>query len=137
VEEKGASLTVHYRQAHPADHAEVAEHARALIREAGFQAREGLCAVEARPPIGWDKGRAVLHLLRAMDGPAWSESVCVVYVGDDDTDEDAFRALLGLGITFRVGQAERPTVAARRLPDLEAVETLLRWLADRPALPAR
>jgi trehalose-6-phosphatase len=72
-----------------------------------------------------------------MDGPAWSESVCVVYVGDDDTDEDAFRALLGLGITFRVGQAERPTVAARRLPDLEAVETLLRWLADRPALPAR
>jgi trehalose 6-phosphate synthase/phosphatase len=137
VEEKGASLTVHYRQAHPVDHADIAERARALIREAGFQAREGLCAVEARPPIGWDKGRAVLHLLRARDGPAWSEGVCVVYVGDDDTDEDAFRALLGLGITFRVGRAERLTLAARRLPDLEAVETLLRWLADRPAAAAR
>jgi trehalose 6-phosphate synthase/phosphatase len=136
VEEKGASLTFHYRQAQPAQHGAVAERARASVREAGFQARDGLCSVEARPPIGWDKGRAVLHLLRAREGPAWSERVSVVYVGDDDTDEDAFRALVGLGITFRVGRAERPTLAARRLPDVEAVETLLRWLANRPAAAA-
>ena len=56
----------------------------------------------------------------------------MVYVGDDDTDEDAFRSLQGLGVTFRVGRAERPTLAARRLPNVEAVETLLRWLAERP-----
>jgi trehalose-6-phosphatase len=58
--------------------------------------------------------------------------VGVVYVGDDETDEDAFRALEGLAFTFRVGQAERPTAAARRLPDVDAVETLLRWIAERP-----
>jgi hypothetical protein len=109
VEEKGASLTFHYRQAQPAQHGAVAERARASVREAGFQARDGLCSVEARPPIGWDKGRAVLHLLRAREGPAWSERVSVVYVGDDDTDEDAFRALVGLGITFRHAT---PTLAA-------------------------
>ena len=91
--------------------------------------------MEARPPIGWDKGRAVIHVLRARHGPAWSESLRVIYVGDDDTDEDAFRTLLGLGMTFRVGRAERPTLAARRLPDVAAVERLLRWLAKRP--PAR
>jgi trehalose-phosphatase len=108
------------------------------VREAGFQARDALCAVEARPPIGWDKGRAVLHLLRARHGPAWSESLRVVYLGDDDTDEDAFRTLVGLGTTFRVGGADRPTFAVRRLPDVEAVEALLRWLAERPpASPSR
>ena len=47
--------------------------AHAIVRDAGFQARDALCAVEARPPIGWDKGRAVLHLLRERHGPAWSE----------------------------------------------------------------
>jgi trehalose-6-phosphatase len=52
-------------------------------------------------------------------------------VGDDDTDEDAFRALQGLGVTFRVGRAERPTLASHRLPDVRAVETLLRWVAER------
>jgi trehalose 6-phosphate synthase/phosphatase len=133
VEEKGASLTLHYRQADPHRHAAIADRAHHIVREAGFQAREALCAVEARPPIGWDKGRAVLHLLRERHGPDWSERLRVVYVGDDDTDEDAFRLLLGLGVTFRVGRAERPTLATRRLPNVEAVETLLRWIAERPA----
>jgi trehalose-phosphatase len=132
LEEKGASLTLHYREADPEAHGRVAERAREIVTSAGFQAREGLCAVEARPPTGWDKGRAVFHVLRARHGPEWPERVGVVYVGDDETDEDAFRALEGLAFTFRVGQAERPTAAARRLPDVDAVETLLRWIAERP-----
>jgi trehalose 6-phosphate synthase/phosphatase len=135
VEAKGASLTLHYRQAEPAAQARIAERARAVIHDGGFQVREAHCAVEARPPLGWDKGHAVLHVLRARHGPAWSEGVRVVYVGDDDTDEDAFRVLQGLGVTFRVGHAERPTLAAHRLPNVEAVETLLRWVAERPAPP--
>jgi trehalose 6-phosphate synthase/phosphatase len=131
VEEKGASLTLHYRDADPALQPGIAERAREVVRRAGFQARDAICAVEARPPTGWDKGHAVLHLLRTRNGPAWSESVRVIYVGDDETDEDAFRALSGLGITFRVGRAERPTLASHRLPNVDAVETLLRWIAAR------
>jgi trehalose 6-phosphate synthase/phosphatase len=131
IEEKGASLTLHYRSAAPRLHAAVAARAREIVRQAGFQARDAICAVEARAPTGWDKGHAVLHVLRARHGPAWSEKVRAVYVGDDDTDEDAFRALQGLGVTFRVGRAERPTLASHRLPDLRAVETLLRWVAER------
>lgn len=137
VEEKGASLTLHYRQVDPARQAAVAERAHEVIRSAGYQARDAILAVEARPPIGWDKGRAVLHLLRARHGPAWSEHLSVVYIGDDDTDEDAFRVLLGLGITFCVGRADRPTLASRRLPNVEAVETLLRWVAERPRVAER
>jgi len=137
VEEKGASLTLHYREADPARGEAVAAEARAQISAAGFQPRDAHCAVEARPPIGWDKGHAVLHLLRARHGPAWSERLRVIYVGDDETDEDAFRALQGLGATFRVGRADEPSLALRRLRDVGAVETLLRWLAARPVTAAR
>jgi trehalose 6-phosphate synthase/phosphatase len=131
VEAKGASLTFHYREADPKDHESLAAKAAGLIREAGFQSREALCAVEARPPIGWDKGHAVLHIMREKYGPAWSESVRVIYVGDDETDEDAFRSLSGLGMTFRVGPPTTPTRARRRLSDVEAVGTMLRWVAQR------
>jgi trehalose 6-phosphate synthase/phosphatase len=103
------------------------------MTEAGYQPRDAHLAVEARPPIGWDKGRAVLHILRCLYGRAWSERVRVIYVGDDQTDEDAFRFLAGLAITFRVGKAETLTAAARRLPNVDAVQTLLDWLARRPA----
>jgi trehalose 6-phosphate synthase/phosphatase len=131
VEAKGASLTLHFREASPLDQVEVATEARRLIRNAGFQARDALCAVEARPPIGWDKGHAVLHVLREKYGPGWSESIRAIYVGDDETDEDAFRGLRGLAATFRVGPATQPTRAQRRLSDVSAVETLLRWIATR------
>jgi trehalose 6-phosphate synthase/phosphatase len=132
VEEKGLSLTLHYRAADPAVQARVAEEARAHMREAGFQARDAHCAVEGRPPIGWDKGRAVLHILRARYGPAWSLRIRVIYVGDDETDEDAFRALSGLGATFRVGPPRNPTLAQHRLPGVSAVHALLDWLGKRP-----
>ena len=88
--------------------------------------------MEARPPIGWDKGRAVLHVLRSLYGPSWSERVRVIYVGDDQTDEDAFRFLAGLAMTFRVGSADTPTAATRRLPNVDAVRAMLDFLARRP-----
>ena len=131
VEEKGASLTLHFRQAPPNSHAGLVEQARPLIQQAGFQARDASYAVEARPPIGWDKGHAVLHVLRARYGPAWSSSVRPIYVGDDDTDEDAFRVLSGLGWTFRVGTAERPSLARRQLPRIDSVQAMLEWLGRR------
>jgi trehalose 6-phosphate synthase/phosphatase len=131
VERKGPTLTYHFRAVpENAREAMVAE-AREIIAEAGYLPRDAHCAVEARPPIGWDKGRAVLHILRTRYGQAWSERVRVVYVGDDQTDEDAFRFLSGLAMTFRVGSADTPTSAARRLPDVAAVRVLLEWLAQR------
>ena len=132
TERKAATLTLHYRPVDPARRPVIAERARAIIAGAGFQPRDGLCAVEARPPIGWDKGQAVLHILRQRYGPAWSENARIIYLGDDRTDEDAFRVLAGLGVTFRVGSAESLTLADRLLPNVDAVQALLEWLAQRP-----
>ncbi len=132
TELKGPTLTWHYRAVPEEERGELIEKVRETITQAGYQARDAHCAVEGRPPIGWDKGRAVLHLLRLRYGPAWSERVRVIYVGDDQTDEDAFRLLSGLAVTFRVGPADTVTLATHRLPDVGAVEALLAWLADRP-----
>jgi len=131
VEEKGPTLTYHYRAVAGERAEALAKEAHSIINTAGYQARDAHRAVEARPPIGWDKGRAVLHVLRSRYGPSWSENVRVIYVGDDETDEDAFRLLSGLAITFRLGSPNRPTAASRRLSDVNAVRTLLHWLSKR------
>ena len=131
VEEKGVSLTFHFREADPSQHERLAAEAWETIRRAGLQPRNAHRAVEARPPIGWDKGHAVLRILRERYGPDWSATRRVLYIGDDETDEDAFQALEGLGASFRVGDADAPTRANRRLRDVDAVHTLLRWLAER------
>jgi trehalose-phosphatase len=132
TEAKGPTLTYHYRQVPAKLWPSLVERAREIITAAGFQARDAHAAVEARPPIGWDKGRAVLHILRECNGPAWSSETRVIYVGDDETDEDAFRFLAGLAMTFRVGAADTLTSASRRLPNVDGVRALLDWLAARP-----
>ena len=131
TEHKGPTLTYHYRAVPENRRGELAEEVRGIVAMHGYQSRDAHCAVEARPPIGWDKGRAVLHILRTRYGLAWSEEVRVIYVGDDQTDEDAFRFLAGLSTTFRVGSVDTPTAATRRLPDVDAVSALLEWLAAR------
>jgi trehalose 6-phosphate synthase/phosphatase len=132
VEAKGATLTFHYRGVPERLQADLAADARALVRSAGFRVCDAHAAVEVRPPIGWDKGHAVLYLLRQRYGPTWSQRVAVVYVGDDETDEDALRALRGLGCSFRVGPPGSRTHASHRLHDVSGVEALLAWIARRP-----
>jgi trehalose 6-phosphate synthase/phosphatase len=65
TEEKGPTLTFHYRAVPEHRRAGLIAEAHEIISAAGYQPRDAHCAVEARPPIGWDKGRAVLHVLRA------------------------------------------------------------------------
>jgi trehalose-phosphatase len=52
----------------------------------------------------------------------------VAYLGDDITDEDAFRAI-SRGISVLVGL--RPTAATHKLDGIADVDHLLRWLASR------
>jgi trehalose-phosphatase len=83
--------------------------------------------VELRPNIDWDKGKAVLWLLETLD--LAQDDVVPVYVGDDETDEDAFRALADHGIGVVVGEEHRPTRARYALADPDQVKDFLNRLA--------
>jgi trehalose 6-phosphate phosphatase len=92
VEDKGLTLSIHYRMA-----PEQEPNVREIVLEAvdgrpALRVTEGKMVLEVRPRVEWDKGRAVLFLLEQMRPPA---DAPVLYLGDDRTDEDAFRALRG------------------------------------------
>jgi len=106
VEDKGLTVSFHYREAENEDDAleyleEVAERARA----AGLAPRFGRKVLEIRPPVEADKGTAVMQL---VEEAGLSRAL---YAGDDTTDLDAFRALDGLelGVRVAVSSDEAPS----------------------------
>lgn len=130
IEEKKYHVTFHWRDTNNIYRPTMVQKAKEIIQKHGFQALNAHCAVEARPPIGWDKGRGVLNILERLHGVTWADNVKAVFIGDDETDEDAMRALQGLGITFRVGKPNIKTSASHRLPNPAAVQVFLEWAIE-------
>ncbi len=137
IEIKPASVAMHTRgmghdEAHEAE--ELAWNVWTPIAERhGLECRTFAGGVEIRSRH-YHKGIAVETLLEEM--PA---DVFAVYVGDDDTDEDAFRVLAGRGTGIKVGDPDGQTEAQWRLPDPEAVREMLdHWQAEmhRTVAPA-
>ncbi|CAG0900701.1 unnamed protein product, partial [Darwinula stevensoni] len=93
VENKGSILTYHFRTVPIQFRSAFKRSAAAIISKNGFKVYQANCAIEARPPVQWDKGRASIYILRTMFGVDWLERIRVIYVGDDVTDEDAMRTL--------------------------------------------
>lgn len=134
VERKAFSLAVHYRLVAPDDLPRV-ESAVAAVRaaEPGLRVQAGKKVFDFQPDVPWHKGRAVQWLMQAVGDGA----LVPLYVGDDVTDEDAFRTLAGTGVTVAVLDEPRPTAAAYQLRSTADVLALLRALAGRlPAEPA-
>lgn len=133
VERKRFAVAVHFRRVDPALVPGIEEHADAVVAASGGQLRKtgGKMIVELRPAVAWDKGRALRWLLSTLglDRP----DVVALYVGDDVTDEDAFRAIAtdGIGIVVRGEDDTRLTEAHVRLDAPEAVRDLLGRLAQR------
>ncbi|MDX9833711.1 MAG: trehalose-phosphatase [Desulfobulbus sp.] len=138
VEIKVASVALHTRGMDPAAAVALEEELSGewAVRapEFGLECRRFNGGVEIRC-TGRDKGTALLELLGLQP-----ENVLPVYVGDDDTDEDAFNVLLGSGIGIKVGDDRWPTAARGFLPDCLAVVDFLRaWVAHTktPSTPKR
>ena len=127
VEDKAFAVTVHFRQVSPEDVPAV-EAAFAAVADAFPDLRRtgGKKVLELRPNVEWDKGFALRMLLERIDrsGPHFS-----LFVGDDETDEDAFRAVAGSGIGIRVGDPSIASAAEYFLADTDEVATFLERLA--------
>ncbi|MEJ2031479.1 MAG: trehalose-phosphatase [Deltaproteobacteria bacterium] len=128
VEHKKFALAVHFREATD-DAASQVEPAvdEVLAGHSGLKKSGGKKILELRPDIEWDKGRAIAWLLDRLDLDR--PEVLPVYLGDDLTDEDAFRELQSRGLGIVVRDGERPTAARYALDDTGQVRTFLEKLA--------
>jgi alpha,alpha-trehalase len=131
LERKKFSIAVHYRETPEEAHAQVARAVEAVADQMpDLRVSAGKKVFDLQPDIAWDKGRAVRWLMEnALEAPA--ETIFPIYIGDDVTDEDAFRALRADGIGIRVEDHDPAQSAARyRLKDPEAVRRFLQELTE-------
>ncbi len=134
IEEKGITASVHYRNVSP----EVGERGKSFVESEGerlgLRITAGRGVVEVRPPVRADKGTAVRRLIEEY-GPKKA-----LFIGDDTTDLDAFRALeelreegvlvetLRIGVKSEEGPPEIVSEADLIVDGVEGVEEVLRTL---------
>jgi trehalose 6-phosphate synthase/phosphatase len=138
VEDKGLTATVHTRQTPHrfAESVRVAVHEEIARAPAGtLSLNPGKHVLEIRPGVAWNKGAAVRWILTRLHGEEWSRRACVVYAGDDRTDEDVFEALPDPAVTVKVGPYVHPTVARYHLDGVEDVYRCIRLLERWLTLP--
>jgi trehalose 6-phosphate phosphatase len=121
LEVKPASVAVHVRQV--ADRGAAAT----LLAEARSRADSSLTLKPGKDVLELavtdaDKGSALRRLADELG------AVATLYLGDDLTDEDAFRALGADDVTVKIGDGE--TAARHRVPDTAGAVALLEFLAD-------
>lgn len=123
VETKGPVLALHYRQTPDSAEELGVALADAGLSAEGYRIQHGKFVFEAKPEDA-NKGRA---LARMMQEAPFSGRRPVM-IGDDTTDEDAFRVANDLGgLTIKVGAGD--TVARYRLENVDAVHAYLKELA--------
>ena len=140
VEDKGLTLTVHLREVPTAYVPLVQRQVLRLLRPAlearTLALRTGKAVLEVRPAIKWDKGGALRWIVERMCISRPASGMLLVYIGDDETDEDAFQALGAAGLGILVG-CDRLSSAAHYY--VESVEQTTQFLAMLNGLtwPAR
>ena len=128
LERKRFGVTTHYRNVAASDVEDVKRIVNdVLAGEAGLRVQLGKKVLDLQPNVAWNKGRAVEWILSALGHGSGLEAV--IYVGDDETDEDVFRSLGTNDLGVRVGPEGVPTHTDYRLDGTAEVRIFLQWLA--------
>jgi len=138
IENKGVTASLHYRLAPDRERArrELLEILARYAVTSGLRVEEGRMVMNLLPPLSVTKGSAITWLVREH------RLNSIVYLGDDNTDAHAFRALvmlrqsegvqaLGIGV---VGPETPPSVRQlvdASVPTVDAVAELLCGVVDR------
>ena len=125
IEDKGLTLSVHFRFVDKKKITSVKRIFRntvaPYILAKKIRVSSGKMVLEVRPGVEWDKGKAVLELLGR-------KKTLTLYLGDDVTDMDAFRAIKGKGISIFVGSPGSGIRADYSLKNPKEVELFLKKL---------
>ena len=102
VEDKKETVSVHYRKVTGMTPGEIIKIISMVLDPYAemFTITRGKKVYEVRPNIDWDKGKAVVKLSQLLD---LKTKPLKIYIGDDQTDEDAFKVLGKDDISIRVG----------------------------------
>lgn len=123
IEKKKFSVAVHYRLVAQQYLSRISAAVNEIIQEKKeLRLMSGKKVFEILPNIDWDKGKAVRWIMNALE-VSWQD-VCVVYIGDDVTDEYAFRTLRTRGFGFLVSNESKESAADFRLSSTEEVKKL-------------
>ncbi|CAI5744202.1 unnamed protein product [Peronospora destructor] len=134
VEDNIFSVSLHYRNVDPAMQPQIASLAfNVRDKHSRIKLSEGKMVYEFKPKIDWNKGKALLWLLQAL-GLDEHDNVYTIYIGDDTTDEDAFRLFQAhynrKGVGILVTEESMSTDASFTLRDTnEVCEFLNRLIA--------
>ena len=122
-EDKGPILSVHYRNVPQKFFAKVPQIVGAELQQwrNRWKMASGKMVLEIRPNINFDKGKAVKEFLRSFP----PLELLPIYLGDDQTDEDAFRVLKGKGISIFVGMGKLSSGADFFLKSPDEVQEFL------------
>ncbi len=134
VERKAVGVAFHYRQADPSSASEIIAEAERTATVPGVVVRHGSMVVEAAASTK-TKGDAIRRATYR------SGASHVIFLGDDTTDEDAFKALGEHDVSVKVGEGE--TSAIERVGSVKDVAEVLEalaherevWLGERALVP--
>ncbi|MED6144309.1 hypothetical protein PIB30_014657 [Stylosanthes scabra] len=132
VEDNGFCLSVHFRQVQEQDYGVLEKKVKRVLEEnPQFRLSEGKKVLEIRPSIEWNKGNAVEYFLDILGLNTASSNILPLYIGDDRTDEDAFKVIKrrGQGYPIVVSSIPRETNAFYSLRDPSEVLIFLTKLA--------
>ncbi|KAL0923715.1 hypothetical protein M5K25_007783 [Dendrobium thyrsiflorum] len=130
VENNKFCLSVHYRLVDEKNWSVIAQRVHDILKNYPLlQLTHGRKVLEIRPIIDWNKGKAVNLLLECL-GLNDRDDVLPIYIGDDRTDEDAFKVLreLNRGYGILVSSVPKETDAHYSLKDPSEVMVFLRSL---------
>lgn len=129
LERKKYSIAAHYRNVTRPGGEELVRRAvaGALEHRPNLRVSAGKMVLDIQPAIDWNKGKAVLWLLEAMQLD--SCSTLPLYIGDDTTDEDAFRVVRERGVAILVREEPRRTLAGYALENTAEVRRFIEALA--------
>ncbi|KAL3504716.1 hypothetical protein ACH5RR_034557 [Cinchona calisaya] len=136
VENNKFCLSVHFRCVEEKKWAELAEKVKSVLKDyPRLKLTQGRKVLEIRPTIKWDKGNALEFLLESL-GYANTNDVLPVYIGDDRTDEDAFKVLRkrGHGFGILVSKIPKETNASYTLQEPSEVMCFLKRLVEWKSL---
>ena len=123
LEDKGAALAVHFRQA-PMREDEISRFLEDAVAGQGLMVQHGKMVADVKSSRG-SKGKAIEMFMEA----APFAGRVPLFIGDDLTDEHGFDSVNALdGVSIKVGDENEPTIARHRLAGVSEVRTFLNKL---------